>query len=200
MTPCGSYKNRRFGGSYRLHLQGERVRAGTERNSKLLYRRFTHTQTDTKFYYIQGHLSMQDSAAAYASTLFCMESRYVASAPTTHRKQPLLLYWCVYREVAYQRPRSRPHRKRRTSIVALRVFGSEVFNGQLPSNALTIQVTIWITKISKSFFRTHRIMLQHSTDADMRDREKCKVRLVYRNINMSFTRIFIRIVWNDKTK
>jgi hypothetical protein len=26
------------------------------------------TQTDTKFYYIQGHLSMQDSAAAYAST------------------------------------------------------------------------------------------------------------------------------------
>jgi hypothetical protein len=36
MTPCGSYKNRRFGGSYRLHFQGERVRAGTERNSKLL--------------------------------------------------------------------------------------------------------------------------------------------------------------------
>jgi hypothetical protein len=27
MTPCGSYKNRRFGGSYRLHLQGARVRA-----------------------------------------------------------------------------------------------------------------------------------------------------------------------------
>jgi hypothetical protein len=27
-TPCGSYKNRRFGGSYRLHLQGSRVRAG----------------------------------------------------------------------------------------------------------------------------------------------------------------------------
>jgi hypothetical protein len=26
------------------------------------------TQTDTKFNYIQGHLSMQDSAAAYAST------------------------------------------------------------------------------------------------------------------------------------
>jgi hypothetical protein len=26
------------------------------------------TQTDTKFYYIQGHLSMQDSPAAYAST------------------------------------------------------------------------------------------------------------------------------------
>jgi hypothetical protein len=26
------------------------------------------TQTDTKLYYIQGHLSMQDSAAAYAST------------------------------------------------------------------------------------------------------------------------------------
>jgi uncharacterized membrane protein len=25
------------------------------------------TQTDTKFYYIQGHLSMQGSAAAYAS-------------------------------------------------------------------------------------------------------------------------------------
>jgi hypothetical protein len=39
MTLCGSYKNRRFGGSYRLHLHGERVRAGTERNSKLLYRR-----------------------------------------------------------------------------------------------------------------------------------------------------------------
>jgi hypothetical protein len=38
MTPCGSYKNRRFGGSYRLHLQGARVRAGTERSSKLLYR------------------------------------------------------------------------------------------------------------------------------------------------------------------
>jgi hypothetical protein len=38
MTPCGSYKNRRFGGSYRLHLQGEGVRAGTERSSKLLYR------------------------------------------------------------------------------------------------------------------------------------------------------------------
>jgi hypothetical protein len=30
MTPCGSSKNRRFGGSYRLHLQGERVRADTE--------------------------------------------------------------------------------------------------------------------------------------------------------------------------
>jgi hypothetical protein len=28
MTPCGSYKNRRFGGSYSLHLQGARVRAG----------------------------------------------------------------------------------------------------------------------------------------------------------------------------
>jgi hypothetical protein len=28
MTPCGSYKNRRFGGSYRLHLQDARVRAG----------------------------------------------------------------------------------------------------------------------------------------------------------------------------
>jgi hypothetical protein len=27
MTPCGSYKNRRFGGTYRLHLQGARVRA-----------------------------------------------------------------------------------------------------------------------------------------------------------------------------
>jgi hypothetical protein len=26
------------------------------------------TQTDTKFYYIQGHLSVQDSASAYAST------------------------------------------------------------------------------------------------------------------------------------
>jgi hypothetical protein len=38
MTPCGSYKNRCFEGSYRLHLQGERVRAGTERSSKLLYR------------------------------------------------------------------------------------------------------------------------------------------------------------------
>jgi hypothetical protein len=25
MTPCGSYKDRRFGGSYRLHLQGARV-------------------------------------------------------------------------------------------------------------------------------------------------------------------------------
>jgi hypothetical protein len=25
MTPCGSYKNRRFGGSYRLHIQGVRV-------------------------------------------------------------------------------------------------------------------------------------------------------------------------------
>jgi hypothetical protein len=32
MMPCGSYKNRRFGGSYRLHLQGARVRAGTERS------------------------------------------------------------------------------------------------------------------------------------------------------------------------
>jgi hypothetical protein len=28
MTPCGSYKYGRFGGSYRLHLQGARVRAG----------------------------------------------------------------------------------------------------------------------------------------------------------------------------
>jgi hypothetical protein len=28
MTPCGCYKNRRFGGSYRLHLQGARVWAG----------------------------------------------------------------------------------------------------------------------------------------------------------------------------
>jgi hypothetical protein len=28
MTPCGSYKNRRFGGSYRLHPQDARVRAG----------------------------------------------------------------------------------------------------------------------------------------------------------------------------
>jgi hypothetical protein len=29
-------------------------------------------------------------------------------------------------------------------IVALRVFGREVFNGQLPSNAVTIHVTIYI--------------------------------------------------------
>jgi hypothetical protein len=28
ITPCCSYKNRRFGGLYRLHLQGARVRAG----------------------------------------------------------------------------------------------------------------------------------------------------------------------------
>jgi hypothetical protein len=28
MTPCGSYKNQRFRGSYHLHLQGARVRAG----------------------------------------------------------------------------------------------------------------------------------------------------------------------------
>jgi hypothetical protein len=28
MIPCGSYKNRRLGGSYRIHLQGARVRAG----------------------------------------------------------------------------------------------------------------------------------------------------------------------------
>jgi hypothetical protein len=28
MTPCGSYKNRRFGESYRFHLQGARVEAG----------------------------------------------------------------------------------------------------------------------------------------------------------------------------
>jgi hypothetical protein len=28
MTPCGSYKNRRFGGSYRLHFLGARVRTG----------------------------------------------------------------------------------------------------------------------------------------------------------------------------
>jgi hypothetical protein len=38
MTPWGSYKNRRFGGSYRLHLQGARVRVVTERSCKLLYR------------------------------------------------------------------------------------------------------------------------------------------------------------------
>jgi hypothetical protein len=31
MTPCGSYKNRRFGGSYNLHLQGVRVQASTDR-------------------------------------------------------------------------------------------------------------------------------------------------------------------------
>jgi hypothetical protein len=29
-------------------------------------------------------------------------------------------------------------------IVALRVFGREVFNGQLPSNAVTIHITIYI--------------------------------------------------------
>jgi hypothetical protein len=31
MTPCGSYKNRRFGGSYRLHIQGVWVQTSTER-------------------------------------------------------------------------------------------------------------------------------------------------------------------------
>jgi hypothetical protein len=31
-------------------------------------------------------------------------------------------------------------------IVALRVFGLEVFNGQLPSNAVTIHVTLYFTK------------------------------------------------------
>jgi hypothetical protein len=36
----------------------------------------------------------------------------------------------------------KPHIKRRTSMVALRVFGREVFNGQLPSNALAIHVTM----------------------------------------------------------
>jgi hypothetical protein len=41
MTPCGSYKNRRFGGSYRLHLEGVRVRAGTDRSGKLLYRQYS---------------------------------------------------------------------------------------------------------------------------------------------------------------
>jgi hypothetical protein len=35
MTPCGSYKNRRFGGSYRLHLHGARVR---EAQSLCLYK------------------------------------------------------------------------------------------------------------------------------------------------------------------
>jgi hypothetical protein len=33
------------------------------------------TQTGTKFYYIQGHLSMQDSAAAHASTVFKPKKR-----------------------------------------------------------------------------------------------------------------------------
>jgi hypothetical protein len=35
MIPCGSYKNRRFGGSYRLHLQGARVRAGYRANESV---------------------------------------------------------------------------------------------------------------------------------------------------------------------
>jgi hypothetical protein len=36
-------------------------------------------------------------------------------------------------------------------IVALRVFGREVFNGQLPSNALTIHVTIYHKEKNKNF-------------------------------------------------
>jgi hypothetical protein len=32
MTPCGSYKNRRFGGSYRLHLQVNECELVTERS------------------------------------------------------------------------------------------------------------------------------------------------------------------------
>jgi hypothetical protein len=35
-----------------------------------------------------------------------------------------------------------PHKKLLTPIVALRVFGREVFHGQLPSNAVSIHVTI----------------------------------------------------------
>jgi hypothetical protein len=33
------------------------------------------------------------------------------------------------------------HNSGRGAVVALRVFGREVFNGQLPSNALAIHVT-----------------------------------------------------------
>jgi hypothetical protein len=39
--------------------------------------------------------------------------------------------------------RRRSHRKCRASVVALRVFCRKVFNGQLPSNALSILITIW---------------------------------------------------------
>jgi hypothetical protein len=38
MTPCGSYKNRRFGGSYRSIFRVHECEQVTERSCKLLYR------------------------------------------------------------------------------------------------------------------------------------------------------------------
>jgi hypothetical protein len=50
MTPCGSYKNRRFGGLYRLYLQGARVRAGYRAKLKALVQATTHRRGNLKSY------------------------------------------------------------------------------------------------------------------------------------------------------
>jgi hypothetical protein len=44
-------------------------------------------------------------------------------------------------------------------IVALRIFGREVFNGQLPSNAVTIHVTIFKHHMSNIYIGTNYIFL-----------------------------------------
>jgi hypothetical protein len=54
--------------------------------------------------------------------------------------------------------------KRRTSIVALRVFGREVFNDQLPSNGLAIHVTILRGQIGLLIYKFIKIYEVEKTD------------------------------------
>jgi hypothetical protein len=51
------------------------------------------TQADTKFYYIQGHMSMQDSAAAYASNLFKLKKQHLDTSPPPSLS--LLYFLCL---------------------------------------------------------------------------------------------------------
>jgi hypothetical protein len=67
--------------------------------------------------------------------------RYIVPAPTTQKAGHIVVMECLPRRCIASL-RRRQQRKRRPPIVALRVFSREVFNGQLPSNAVTIHVTI----------------------------------------------------------
>jgi hypothetical protein len=87
MTPCGSYKNRRFGWSYRLHLQGARVRAGYR--AKVLIRATRcHLPDDNHLL----HYSLEILNHAEADTVRgCETPYYVPAHFGTHRNSSTFL-------------------------------------------------------------------------------------------------------------
>jgi hypothetical protein len=64
VMPCGSYKNRRFGGAYRLHHQGGKKRRARNNSSNLQPK-----QALNKYYVVHSISSQRSSVASTANVI-----------------------------------------------------------------------------------------------------------------------------------